>query len=205
MATSNQPNIVLTGLDGTGKNAVGRRISTLTGRGFVDINAELAASHGSLVAHTDEESAEQLAAAERELIVKLAPQRNLVIATGETTMLDQENVVALLGAEVFTLTSDVNEIEKQLEGTDNVRSAEELQQLLDSRAEQYGRFTTVDTSGKTAEDVIAALREVGASIAEAGDGLAEAQNQDNVNRIFMVVIAVALAVLIVVLFLVLTF
>ena len=119
-------------------------------------------------------------------------------------MLDQDNVVALLGAEVFTLTSNVAEIEAQVADTAFARSAAEISQLLEERSEAYGRFTTVDTSGLTATQVIDALRNAGASIpADPASELDD--NEETVNRIFMIIIAGALAVLVVVLFLVLTF
>ena len=48
MAAVDRPNIVLTGFMGTGKSAVGQRLATLTGREYVDTDAEVIAKHGAI-------------------------------------------------------------------------------------------------------------------------------------------------------------
>ena len=100
-----QPNIVLTGFMGTGKSTVGKRLAERTGRTFVDLDDELVATHGPIAQVFAEQGEDEFRRLEREAVVKVAARRNLVIATGGGTMLDDENVASLLSAEIVTLTA----------------------------------------------------------------------------------------------------
>ena len=154
MATSNRPNIVLTGPLGAGKSAVARRIATLTGREFVDMHAEIVTAHGDL---SSKESAAQRDMVERKMVEELAPRRDLVIAATFTTMLDHENVVSFLGAQVYHLTADVSTLleraEKegialrpQLADADDGDAESVLQELIDDTAPTLNKFPTIDTT-----------------------------------------------------------
>ena len=207
------PNIVLTGFMGTGKSAVGRRIAAETGRTFVDIDAEIVAEHGSIPELFAQGGEERFRQVEREMVAKFAPMRNQVIATGGGTMLDQENVVALLGAEVFTLTATPEAIHDRvaadgiasrplLADSDDVPAT--ISRLLAERQDSYSKFTQVDTTDRSLDEVIDALRDAGANItsAEAVDPVA---SKNKVDRIMYVIIAVMFVIALVVLGLVLSF
>lgn len=219
MATSNRPNIVLTGPLGAGKSAVARRIATLTGREFVDMHAEIVTAHGDL---SSKESAAQRDMVERKMVEELAPRRDLVIAATFTTMLDHENVVSFLGAQVYHLTADVSTLleraEKegialrpQLADADDGDAESVLQELIDDTAPTLNKFPTIDTTDMDIGDVIDSLRDAGADIVDpaqvSATESAEASNNgmDRTTRIFTYIIAAALAVLIVLLFFLLTF
>lgn len=217
MATTNRPNIVLTGPLGAGKTAVGRRIATLTGREFVDMHAEIVGLHGDL---SGEDATAQRNMVEREMVEKLTPRRDLVIATTSTTMLNADNVVSFLGSEVYNLTADTSTLlermtdegialRPQLAEADD--ASKTLRGLVDEGARTLAKFPTVDTTDMELSEVIDALRDAGADIvdpaavAATGSGLEGTADMDATTRVFVYVIAAALAVLVVLLFLVLTF
>ena len=214
MSDALSPNIVLTGFMGTGKSAVGRRLATQTGRTFVDLDAEIIAKHGAIADLFAEGGEEAFRALEREMVSEFSPKRNQVIATGGGTMLDPDNVVSFLGAEVFTLTASPEEIEKRvvadgiasrplLADSDDVPAT--ISALLAERSEAYGKFTAVDTTGKSIDQVVDALRAAGATIPEAGEALASQNSADRTDNILKVVVAIAAVIAIVLLILVLSF
>ncbi len=200
---------------GTGKSAVGRRLATLTGRDFVDTDAEIVAKHGSIQNIFDKDGEEHFRDLERRVISDIAPRRNLVIATGGGTMLDSDNVLALMGNEIFTLTADPDEIVRRvvddgietrplLADADDPAAA--IAALLEERAESYAKFTTIDTSGKSIDEVIDALRDAGATVASEDEVIAEAVSARSSGELAITaIIAVAVAVLIVLIILVMTF
>ena len=207
------PNIVLTGFMATGKSAVGRRIATITGRTFVDLDAEITAKHGSIPEIFANGGEERFRAIERETVAEFAPKRNQVIATGGGTLLDHDNVVAFLGAQVYTLTADAAEIHERVladgvEGrpllADSNDVAATIESLMAERSEAYGKFTAVDTTGKTIDGVVDALRHAGASI-EAQEAIDPDAAKRRTDQILYGVIAVAFVVALTLLILVLSF
>lgn len=207
------PNIVLTGFMGTGKSAVGRRIATKTGRTFVDLDAEIIAEHGDIAELFADVGEEKFRDIERQMVAKFAPKRNQVIATGGGTMTDPDNIVALLGAEVFTLTASPEEIEQRVTA-DGIASrpllanskdvTATISDMLKQRADAYGKFTQVDTTGKSLDEVVDALRTAGASISEAPTFDPEA-TKNKVDKILYSVVAVFSIIALILLVIILTY
>jgi shikimate kinase len=200
---------------GTGKTAVARRLASTTGREFVDTDEEIVLAHGPIAAIFEREGEDQFRELERAVVARLAPKRNLVISTGGGTMLDSENVLSLVGAEIYTLTAEPQEIITRLteEGLDTrplLADADDPEQairsLLAERRDAYARFTSIDTTGKSIEEVLDVLRDSGASIpTEEEQTSAEAATRSSSDVAITAVIALAVAVLIVMIVLVLTF
>ena len=214
MADEQYPNIVLTGFMGTGKSVVGQRIATMTGRTFVDIDSEITARHGSIPEIFAKGGEEQFRQLENEMVAEIAPKRNQVIATGGGTFLDQDNVVAFLGAEVFTLTADPEEIERRvtadgIEGRPLLADSDDVSatitSLLAERSEAYGKFTAVDTTGKSVDGVVDALRDAGASIASPEAAADTTDTKAKTDQVLYGVLAITIVIAIVLLVLVLTF
>ena len=169
---------------GTGKTAVARRLASATGREFVDTDEEIVLAHGPIPAIFERDGEERFRELERAVVARLAPKRNLVISTGGGTMLDSENVLSFVGAEIYTLTAEPEEIIARLteEGLGTrplLAEADDPEQairsLLAERRDAYARFTSIDTTGRSIEGVIDALRDSGASIpTEEGQTSAEA-------------------------------
>lgn len=200
---------------GTGKTAVARRIAELTARDFVDTDSEIASSYGPIEQIFADDGEAHFRQLERDVVTRIAPRQNMVIATGGGTMLDSENIVAFMGSEIFTLTADVDEIVSRVtsDGIDSrplLRDSEDVSEtirsLLQDRAETYEKFPTVDTTGRSVDEVIEALREAGASIGSEEQLAADvASKRSSTDVAITLIIAVAVAILIVLVVLVLTF
>ena len=156
------PNIVLTGFMGTGKTTVGQLLATVTGRDFMDTDEIIVKKAGRPIADIfHEEDGANFRIMEREVTRELADLTNLVIATGGRLMLDPLNALVLgRNSVVFCLTAEPKEIIARL-ADDSLRrpllevSDPELRvvELLAERAEGYGQFREISTSGKTTEAV----------------------------------------------------
>lgn len=215
MGIDDRPNIVLTGFMGTGKTAVGKALAARTGREFVDTDAEIILAHGAIDTIFERDGEAHFRQLERDVISSLAPRRNLVIATGGGALVDPDNVLSLMGNEIFTLTatpeeilrritSDGTETRPLLAGSDD--PAETIRSILDEREEAYGRFASVDTTDKSIDEVIDALRDAGATIESVEELEAEeASTRSSSDVAITIVLALAVAVLIVMTVLVLTF
>ena len=157
-------NLVLTGFMGTGKTAVGRTAASLLQWEFVDTDAVIEDRHGPIpeIFARDGESA--FRAHEAGLAAELAERRELVISTGGGMLLDAA-VADRLGAtgRIFCLTASPATILDRvradgisgrplLDGPDpELRIAE----LLEARAEHYGRFEAVATEGRSIGEIVA--------------------------------------------------
>lgn len=162
-------NVVLTGFMGTGKTTVGRRLAERLGFEFVDTDQLIEHRHGPipvLFAMHGEAKFRRLEAA---VAAELASRTGCVIATGGRLMVDPDNA-ARLGAtgRVLCLVAGVDTILDRVGGTD-VASRPMLAgddprgrivELLAERAEAYARFDSVDTEGRTPDEVVDAIVEL---------------------------------------------
>lgn len=158
-----RPNIVLTGFMGTGKSTVGKRLAVLLDYEFIDTDTLIENEQGLLVHEIFSQKGE-LAFREMERLValKLSRQEALVIATGGRMLLDPENAQALAQTGVvFTLTATAREIygrvsqptEVQRPLLDTPDPLARIVSLLNERAQGYGAFSQISTSGKTPETI----------------------------------------------------
>ncbi len=86
-------NIVLFGFMGTGKTCVGRILAADLGMTFVDMDAVIERRCGKTIPHIFSEHGEPFfRALERQLVMELAAQSGLVIATGGGVVLQADNV-----------------------------------------------------------------------------------------------------------------
>ncbi|HHC07111.1 MAG TPA: shikimate kinase [Actinobacteria bacterium] len=147
----------LVGMMGVGKSTVGRRLATMAGRPFVDLDALVAAEAGCAI---DEifarEGEEGFRSRERRLLARVAAGPPGVVATGGGAVLDDANVAAmrrsglvvLLEATIPTLVARVGGGGRPLlEGTDpRVR----LTELAAARRARYEAAAdlVVDTEGR---------------------------------------------------------
>lgn len=89
-------NIVLIGMPGCGKSTIGRIVSTLSGKPFVDMDRRIEEKAGMTVPEIfDREGEEGFRIRETETAKELGKEHGLVIATGGGTVLRKENVDAL--------------------------------------------------------------------------------------------------------------
>jgi shikimate kinase len=156
-------NIVLTGFMGTGKSTVGRLLAARLERRFVDTDSVIEERHGPIPRIFAEQGEEAFRQAEREVAAELARRSDLVVATGGRLMVDPENA-SVLGAasHVVCLGASVDEIVRRVSGggaatrpllaDDDPRAR--ITELLAERAPAYGRFTQVDTDGRTPDAIV---------------------------------------------------
>ena len=204
-------NIVLTGFMGTGKSAVGRQAAEVSGREFVDLDAAIVAKHGDIAAIFDEAGEDAFRQIERSVVAEVAPRRNLVIATGGGTLLDDDNVIAFLGADIFTLTAETEELISRLtadglESRPLLADVEDpkarVTELLEERSEAYARFTQVDTTGKSIDQIVRELKLAGADLEPPAQQLGSAEQRE---RVLWAVAAVGLAIVVILFVMLMTF
>lgn len=216
---TDRPNIVLTGFMGTGKTSVGRRLAEASGRTFVDLDDVISAKHGSIPSIFEQGGEEYFRALEKEAVAEVAPRRDQVIATGGGTLLDEDNVIALLGSEIFALSATsatiVERVTKDgigmrplLAGADDVEA--EIERLLEERSDGYSRFTAIDTTGKSLDEVVEEINARGTQFSSAAQptGAATASvasTKDSRESALFVVIGFLLVVSIILLVVVVSF
>lgn len=163
-------NVVLTGFMGTGKSTVGRLLAELLGYEFVDTDTVIEGRHGSIPEIFANQGEAAFRALEQDVAEELAQQTGLVIGTGGGLMLQPDSARALdATGSVFCLVASIDAIldrvtaqsdtnERPLLAGANPR--QRIAGLLAERQGQYGRFTQVDTEGRTPEAVAAELAQL---------------------------------------------
>ncbi len=159
-----EQNLVLTGFMGTGKTTVGRILADRLGYGFADTD-EVIESRARPIGEIFERDGERVfREMERSVARELAGRTGLVIATGGRTMLDAECSACLEPvARVVCLTARPDTIIERIGDTakrpllDVLDVSARVRELLAERAEGYSRFASVDTEGRSSEDVADAV------------------------------------------------
>lgn len=88
-------NLVLVGMPGSGKSALGARAARALGRGFVDVDAEIEKRAGPIPEIFKNQGEGAFRALESEEIARFGKESGLVIATGGGAVLKGENIRAL--------------------------------------------------------------------------------------------------------------
>ena len=174
----NLPTIILTGFMGTGKSTIGRSLADLLGHQFVDSDDLISQRTGrSIAALFEEEGEAAFRAYERSIVREFAGKRHLVIATGGGLMVDPLNAV-LLGRDniVFCLNASPEEILSRVENDGTRRPLlqapeprDRVTQLLSQRAEAYGHFNQVETTGKQPEQIVVEIEESVRQLVKSGE------------------------------------
>ncbi len=146
--------IVLAGFMGTGKTRTGRALAELLGVSFLDTDEVIVRESGrsipEIFARDGEAAFRRL---EHDLCRKLARRRDLVVATGGGTLVDQRNhallseagTVVLLEASPETILARVGDAaDRPLLQEETIRGREDrlqrIRELLEQRATAYGRI-----------------------------------------------------------------
>lgn len=140
------PNIYLTGMRGSGKSAIGRKIAKLLKYDFVDSDEEIEHQEKSGISQiVKEKSWFYFRKKEKYVIRRLAKKRQTVIATGGGVILDKQNVSRLQkhGKIVF-LNAPIEVLEKRIANDENrppltkqKSLKDELEELWAKRKEKY--------------------------------------------------------------------
>ncbi len=106
-------NIVITGMSGAGKSAVGKALRRITGRKLVDTDALIAADAGMSIPEIFEKFGEEgFRAMETEAIRSTSRENGIIISTGGGAVLREKNLRELKkNGRIFFLQRDISEIE----------------------------------------------------------------------------------------------
>jgi len=153
-----QPNIILTGFMGTGKSTVGRLLAKKTGYRFVDTDTLIEQQTGKTISEFFAAQGEKaFRLLETNLVIKLAAENGLVIATGGGLVLNPDNVKELSRTgQIFCLTATADEILQRVTQQGNTRPLlqekdplQKIMALLQQRDHIYQQFPQVSTTGAT--------------------------------------------------------
>lgn len=156
--------IVLIGFMGTGKSAVGTKLAEKLNMEFVDMDREIEKVTGLPIVHIFRRYGEVRFRSEEKLMAKkLGKRRNLVIATGGGSVLDEENVAALReNAVLIHLESDPEEILERVNRKKGTRpllkkdtTVEDIREMLQKREKFYAcADIKINTAGKYLDQVV---------------------------------------------------
>ncbi len=106
-------NIVITGMSGAGKSAVGKAVRRITGRKLADTDALIAEKAGKSIPEIFGEIGEEgFRALESDVIRELSRENGIIISTGGGAVLRDENLRELRkNGRIFFLQRDISEIE----------------------------------------------------------------------------------------------
>ena len=162
-----RPNIILTGFMATGKTTVGKLLAEKLGYEFVDTDEIVVSRSGMSVAEIFRVKGESVfRKMESELAQELGDKEGLVVSTGGSLMLDPDNAAALgrrgwvvcltaTSEEIYARVADDGEVSRPLLNTPDPLNR--IEALMAERAEGYGRFTELATSGKRPEELVQEL------------------------------------------------
>jgi len=162
--------IVLIGMMGSGKSAVGLALASRLGRNFVDVDVTIEAGAGRPVATIFTEEGEAgFREREREAIAEATKTENAVIACGGGAVLDPANVAQLKNHGTIVWLRVTPEVAAERLGTDQGRPvlqrmegdlAERLDKLISARAPAYETAAdfTVQADGPVDQVAEAILR-----------------------------------------------
>ena len=162
-------NIYLTGFSGSGKSTVGKALSFLTGKEFVDIDLMIEEIEQKPIPDIFNcEGEKYFRAVETDCLKKISIRTNLIVSTGGGVPVDPVNVETMensgciiwLKASPETILERLN-IQIENTGIDNDRPMliseeplERIKKLLDSRQDAYKRsHAIVETDRKNVEAV----------------------------------------------------
>jgi shikimate kinase/3-dehydroquinate synthase len=165
------PTIVMVGLMGAGKTAIGRRLALRLGLPFRDADHEIEVAAGCTVAEFFEQFGEaEFRAGERRVIRRLLAGPPCVLATGGGAFMDPETRAAILaGARSVWLRCDLATLLRRTSGRNHrplLRTADPsrvLAQLMSTRHPVYAEADVVidcsdDSQDVTTRRVVEALR-----------------------------------------------
>ena len=165
-----RPNIILTGFMATGKTVTGKMLADRLGYEFVDTDDLIVKRSGMSIPEIfDKKGEAAFRGMERELAQELGDREGVVVSTGGGLMLDPVNVAALSRrGRIFCLVATPEEIFDRVSNDKqanrpllNVEDPmHHIMEMLEQRAEGYGRFQQIITSGKSPEEVTLHLLDI---------------------------------------------
>ena len=124
-------NLVLVGMPGCGKTAVGRELAALSGRPLADLDEEIVRKAGRSIPDIfREEGEETFRALESQILTEICAQSGQIIATGGGAVLREGNRAAMRRTgRVYFLRRDLNLLPKNGRPLSQAGSLEEMYRL----------------------------------------------------------------------------
>lgn len=161
------PNVVLTGVMGSGKTTTAPLLAHKLGYELVDTDAVIVERHGPIDELVEEHGRDRFREIEFDLARELRGVTRTVIATGGGLMAQPEAEQELLHGDpkVFWLTATPEELVRRLRAVDNksplITSYDpvwNMEWFLRLRASVFDVYERVDTTGRTPKQVAETLR-----------------------------------------------
>ena len=157
-------NVILCGMMGVGKTAVGERLAQKLGRRWIDTDILIEEKYGGIAEIFERFGEEYFRSLETEIVAGLVQEDGLVISVGGGLVVKEENVALLKrnGKMVYLQASTETLTERLAVGNSRplLQTGEgtlfsRVETLLKKRAPIYARAAdfTVDTNGKNIESV----------------------------------------------------
>lgn len=156
-------NIILVGFMGTGKTAIGKRLSVILNKRFMDADKEIEKLTGMTLMTLYHKYGKVRFQSEEDLMLKkLLKEKNCVIATGGSLVLDEERYQLLSASgTVICLTADPKIIKERVQRRNNrplLSRNNMYQDILALIKEREGMDNRaglcIDTSNKNFEEII---------------------------------------------------
>lgn len=140
--TSNE-NIVLVGMPGAGKTTIGKELSKLTGKEFVDIDDEIEIKEGMIIPEIfSTKGEEEFRKIESEVIKDVCQRKNIIIASGGGAILDKSNRFYMqLNGIIVWIRRDISKLETK--GRPLSKNEETLKFILKSRYDIYKNIADI--------------------------------------------------------------
>jgi shikimate kinase len=155
--------IVLIGPPGSGKTKLGKRVSAILGKPFVDTDRMIVAEHGTIAQLFTQFGEPHFRALER-VAVEDALAQDAVVALGGGAILDERTQADLVGRRVALITVSAEAVATRITGTKRpllTGGVDAWKQLVEARREIYERLATRiwDTSSRPLAGIAAEIAE----------------------------------------------
>lgn len=156
---------MLTGFMGTGKSTVGRRLAKALGFTWVDTDRMIETRHGPIDEIFARAGEAVFRGIERNIVSELASRDRCVFSTGGKMLLDSHNIRTFSArGRIFCLTVDPDVLVDRLIRSPTPRPLLEspdpegtIRRLIAERREGYARFTHIESTHGSPDDVTARL------------------------------------------------
>ena len=144
-------NIFLVGPMGSGKSSLGKKLAKSLDKKFIDTDKEIEKKENKTINEIFENNGEKyFREKEKEFLINIPNNLNMVIATGGGIVTDQENREKLKENRVIFLNASVERQSKRTSKSDkrpllkNVNRLKKLRELYDQRLELYREVSNIE-------------------------------------------------------------
>ena len=144
-------NIFLVGPMGSGKSSLGKKLAKSLDKKFIDTDKEIEKKENKTINEIFENEGEKyFREKEKEFLINIPNNLNMVIATGGGIVTDQENREKLKENRVIFLNASVERQSKRTSRSDkrpllkNVNRLKKLRELYDQRLELYREVSNIE-------------------------------------------------------------